>query len=58
MKLDESFVPISLRSFQVFEDQVRGVVCYRDDRGEMVCEGYDEGLRLGMRLPEKACFPW
>ncbi|PUZ77947.1 hypothetical protein GQ55_1G414300 [Panicum hallii var. hallii] len=42
----------------VFEDQVRGVVCYRDDRGEMVCEGYDEGPRLGMRLPEKACFPW
>ena len=51
-------MPISLRSFQVFEDQVRGVVCYRDDRGEMVCEGYDEGPRLGMRLPEKACFPW
>jgi hypothetical protein len=43
---------------QVFEDQVRGVVCYRDDKGNMICEGYDEGPRLGMRLPEKACFPW
>uniref|UniRef100_A0A0E0GDR1 Uncharacterized protein n=1 Tax=Oryza nivara TaxID=4536 RepID=A0A0E0GDR1_ORYNI len=42
----------------VFEDQVRGVVCYRDDKGDMICEGYDEGPRLGMRLPEKACFPW
>ncbi|KAL6606023.1 hypothetical protein ACP70R_041676 [Stipagrostis hirtigluma subsp. patula] len=43
---------------QVFEDQLRGVVCYRDEKGEMICEGYDEGPRLGMRLPEKACFPW
>ncbi|XP_044960613.1 uncharacterized protein LOC123411715 isoform X1 [Hordeum vulgare subsp. vulgare] len=43
---------------KVFEDQVRGIVCYRDDKGELVCEGYDEGPRLGMRLPEKACFPW
>ncbi|WVZ73376.1 hypothetical protein U9M48_021688 [Paspalum notatum var. saurae] len=42
----------------VFEDQVRGVVCYRDDRGEVICEGFDEGPRLGMRMPEKACFPW
>ncbi|XP_047063294.1 uncharacterized protein LOC124670866 [Lolium rigidum] len=45
-------------SNKVFEDQVRGIVCYRDDKGELVCEGYDEGPRLGMRLPEKACFPW
>ncbi|KQK19170.1 uncharacterized protein LOC100841409 [Brachypodium distachyon] len=45
-------------SNKVFEDQMRGIVCYRDDKGELVCEGYDEGPRLGMRLPEKACFPW
>uniref|UniRef100_A0ACD5XYC5 Uncharacterized protein n=1 Tax=Avena sativa TaxID=4498 RepID=A0ACD5XYC5_AVESA len=45
-------------SNKVFEDQVRGIVCYRDDDGELVCEGYDEGPRLGMPLPEKACFPW
>ncbi|KAJ1258398.1 hypothetical protein BS78_10G072500 [Paspalum vaginatum] len=43
---------------KVFEDQLRGIVCYIDENGEMVCEGYDEGPRLGMRLPEKACFPW
>ncbi|CAM0913214.1 unnamed protein product [Alopecurus aequalis] len=48
----------SASSNKVFEDQVRGIVCYRDDKGELVCEGYDEGPRLGMRLPEKACFPW
>ncbi|EES05909.1 hypothetical protein BDA96_04G344000 [Sorghum bicolor] len=49
----------SARSIKtVFEDQVRGVVCYRDDSGEVICEGFDEGPRLGMRLPEKACFPW
>jgi len=42
----------------VFEDQLRGIVCYRDENGEMICEGYDEGPRLGMRLPEKASFPW
>ncbi|XP_006655873.1 uncharacterized protein LOC102704708 isoform X2 [Oryza brachyantha] len=45
-------------SKKVFEDQLRGIVCYRDEKGELVCEGYDEGPRLGMRLPEKACFPW
>ncbi|XP_062234038.1 uncharacterized protein LOC133931215 [Phragmites australis] len=43
---------------KVFEDQLRGIVCYIDEKGEMICEGYDEGPRLGMRLPEKACFPW
>ncbi|CAD6242057.1 unnamed protein product [Miscanthus lutarioriparius] len=49
----------SARSIKtVFEDQVRGVVCYRDDGGEVICEGFDEGPRLGMRLPEKACGPW
>uniref|UniRef100_K4A2Q7 Uncharacterized protein n=1 Tax=Setaria italica TaxID=4555 RepID=K4A2Q7_SETIT len=43
---------------KVYEDQLRGIICYRDENGEMICEGYDEGPRLGIRLPEKACFPW
>ncbi|CAL5051529.1 unnamed protein product [Urochloa decumbens] len=43
---------------KVFEDQLRGILCYKDANGEMICEGYDEGPRLGIRLPEKACFPW
>lgn len=46
------------KKVQVFEDQLRGIVCYRDENGEMICEGYDEGPRLGMLLPEKASFPW
>ncbi|XP_004980535.1 uncharacterized protein LOC101765926 [Setaria italica] len=43
---------------KVYEDQLRGIICYRDENGEMICEGYDEGPRLRIRLPEKACFPW
>ncbi|RCV06648.1 hypothetical protein SETIT_1G179900v2 [Setaria italica] len=43
---------------KVYEDQLRGIICYRDENGEMICEGYDEGPRLGIRLPEQACFPW
>ncbi|GMI77835.1 hypothetical protein like AT3G14280 [Hibiscus trionum] len=31
---------------KVFEDQSAGVICYRDENGEMVCEGYDEGPRF------------
>ncbi|KAJ1281343.1 hypothetical protein BS78_04G298900 [Paspalum vaginatum] len=56
---DHEHLSSSARSIKtVFEDQVRGVVCYRDDRGEVICEGFDEGPRIGMRLPEKSCFPW
>ncbi|CAD6339972.1 unnamed protein product [Miscanthus lutarioriparius] len=53
-----SFTAVTDKKVQVFEDQLRGIVCYRDENGEMICEGYDEGPRLGMRLPEKASFPW
>ncbi|KAK1263394.1 hypothetical protein QJS04_geneDACA013585 [Acorus gramineus] len=31
---------------KVFEDQSRGIICYRDESGEMICEGYDEGPRF------------
>ncbi|PSR96224.1 hypothetical protein CEY00_Acc22359 [Actinidia chinensis var. chinensis] len=31
---------------KIFEDQSEGIVCYRDDSGEIICEGYDEGPRL------------
>ncbi|KAE9467991.1 hypothetical protein RHGRI_025206 [Rhododendron griersonianum] len=30
---------------KIFEDQSRGIVCYKDDSGEITCEGYDEGPR-------------
>ncbi|GLT46186.1 hypothetical protein SLA2020_199600 [Shorea laevis] len=31
---------------KVFEDRSEGVICYRDESGEIVCEGYDEGPRF------------
>ncbi|XP_008797356.1 uncharacterized protein LOC103712576 [Phoenix dactylifera] len=31
---------------KVFEDQAMGIVCYTDGKGEVVCEGYDEGPRF------------
>ncbi|GMI93647.1 hypothetical protein like AT3G14280 [Hibiscus trionum] len=41
---------LRIRSFsKVFEDQSEGVICYRDENGEMVCEGYDEGPRFRQR---------
>ncbi|XP_016574652.1 uncharacterized protein LOC107872489 isoform X2 [Capsicum annuum] len=37
---------------KVFEDKSTGVVCYRDENGEIICEGYDEGPRFPHQLPE------
>ncbi|XP_061356845.1 uncharacterized protein LOC133301241 [Gastrolobium bilobum] len=28
---------------KVYEDKSQGIVCYQDERGEIICEGYDEG---------------
>ncbi|XP_002265894.1 uncharacterized protein LOC117922777 [Vitis riparia] len=42
---------------KVFEDQSKGIVCYRDDKGEIVCEGYDEGPRLHHELQRKNYHP-
>ncbi|KAI6671668.1 hypothetical protein NL676_006553 [Syzygium grande] len=39
---------------QVFEDQCKGIVCYRDESGEIICEGYDEGPRLRRKIPRTA----
>ncbi|KAG4178558.1 hypothetical protein ERO13_A10G047648v2 [Gossypium hirsutum] len=42
-----------IRSFskkkRVFEDQSQGLICYEDENGEIVCEGYDEGPRFHQR---------
>ncbi|CAL5361081.1 unnamed protein product [Camellia sinensis] len=35
---------------KIFEDQSKGIVCYRDGSGEITCEGYDEGPRLQQQL--------
>ncbi|OAY79809.1 uncharacterized protein LOC109706928 [Ananas comosus] len=37
---------------KVSEDQLRGIVCYEDEKGEVICEGYDEGPRFGQQSPE------
>ncbi|XVF25290.1 hypothetical protein REPUB_Repub13aG0200600 [Reevesia pubescens] len=45
---------LRIRSFskkKVFEDQSQGVICYRDENGEIVCEGYDEGPRFHQQIP-------
>lgn len=48
-------VNVLLLDFQmVFEDM--GIICYKDEKGEMVCEGYDEGPRYskqGLEEEEK-----
>ncbi|CAI9114499.1 OLC1v1015237C1 [Oldenlandia corymbosa var. corymbosa] len=31
---------------KVFEDASKGIVCYRDENGEITCEGIDEGPRF------------
>ncbi|XP_020587414.1 uncharacterized protein LOC110029451 [Phalaenopsis equestris] len=40
----------SLKKFnpviKIFEDKESGVICYRDEQGYLICEGYDEGPRL------------
>ncbi|KAM7483943.1 hypothetical protein LguiB_008526 [Lonicera macranthoides] len=40
---------------KVFEDQAKGIVCYRDNSGEIICEGYDEGPRLQPELSRINC---
>ncbi|KAG7018241.1 hypothetical protein SDJN02_20109 [Cucurbita argyrosperma subsp. argyrosperma] len=35
-------ITCSLKNNVVFEDRSNGVICYRDDDGEIICEGYDD----------------
>ncbi|CAF2155177.1 hypothetical protein BRARA_A03200 [Brassica rapa] len=35
----------------VYEDPVQGILCYTDDNGEVICEGYDEGPRCPPESP-------
>lgn len=40
---------------QVFEDRCNGIICYADESGEIVCEGYDdEGPRYHDQIPRKS----
>ncbi len=39
--------------FQVYEDKSMGILCYTDESGELICEGFDEGPRLTWQDMEK-----
>ncbi|KAJ8756207.1 hypothetical protein K2173_024754 [Erythroxylum novogranatense] len=41
----------SSESKVLFENRSEGILCYRDDDGEIICEGYDEGPRLQKQIP-------
>lgn len=42
---------------QVFEDACNGIVCYKDENGDIVCEGYDEGPRYEPQIPRPSYHP-
>ncbi|XP_031400184.1 uncharacterized protein LOC116210454 isoform X2 [Punica granatum] len=42
---------------QVFEDGPEGIICYSDENGEIICEGYDEGPRLRPKISRTPCPP-
>nr|GEX21200.1 hypothetical protein [Tanacetum cinerariifolium] len=46
--------PIKIQ--KVFEDKSRGIVCYIDDKGEITCEGFDEGPRLHQGVSTFSCY--
>ncbi|GER53621.1 developmentally regulated G-protein 1 [Striga asiatica] len=35
---------------KIFEDRSAGIVCYRNENGEITCEGYDEGPRFHQQI--------
>ncbi|XP_050233957.1 uncharacterized protein LOC126682349 [Mercurialis annua] len=43
---------LQVRSFKnkVFENQSEGIICYIDESGELICEGFDEGPRLHQQI--------
>ncbi|KAG6493496.1 hypothetical protein ZIOFF_048483 [Zingiber officinale] len=44
----------SSRGAKVYEDQETGVICFRDDKGEIVCEGFDEGPRFDQPILKRS----
>lgn len=39
----------------MFEDKSNGIVCYKDENGELICEGYDEGPRFSQQISRFTC---
>lgn len=44
------FIFILMCVWQVFEDRSAGIVCYKDENGDITCEGYDEGPRFHQKI--------
>ncbi|KAM0936203.1 hypothetical protein DsansV1_C27g0201101 [Dioscorea sansibarensis] len=42
-------------SIKVYENQEEGIVCYKDEKGEIVCEGHDEGPRFSQKKVQTSC---
>ncbi|KAF5732082.1 hypothetical protein HS088_TW18G00771 [Tripterygium wilfordii] len=49
-KVPKILVRSSSFTNKVFEDRSEGIICYRDNNGEIVCEGYDEGPRSPQQI--------
>ncbi|OAY79823.1 hypothetical protein ACMD2_04211 [Ananas comosus] len=49
-----SLIPLrkSCMMNKVSKDQLRGTVCHEDEKGEIICEGYNEGPPFGQQSPE------
>ncbi|XP_027906438.1 uncharacterized protein LOC114165990 [Vigna unguiculata] len=41
---------------KIYEDKSQGIICYEDESGEIICEGYDEGPRY-QRIPRPTHHP-
>ncbi|KAL6641154.1 hypothetical protein ACP70R_019335 [Stipagrostis hirtigluma subsp. patula] len=52
-KRASSSVSFTSKVNQVYEDKNMGILCYTDENGELVCEGFDEGPRLTLQDIEK-----
>ncbi|KAF3951875.1 hypothetical protein ACB098_05G003100 [Castanea mollissima] len=56
-KLPRLQIKCSIKN-KVYEDRSNGIICYRDDSGEIVCEGYDdEAPRFQQQVPRTTCHP-
>ncbi|URE25146.1 hypothetical protein MUK42_16341 [Musa troglodytarum] len=42
----------SCMHIKIYEDKAMGIICYKDEKGEVICEGYDEGPRYS-RPPQE-----
>lgn len=46
------FINFYLCHIQMFKDESNGIVCYYNENGELMCEGYDEGPHFQPEAPK------